>query len=202
MQEKQVTLMDVIKEGNSYTGYEMEKIIRTALNSLDDDEVAIARELDEKYFKENVEDNFKPLKFVYYRIGRIKSGEHILRRNLYLSPRASEYFSREDKTDDELREIVRSKTTVMGADLKRIVNELSNMTYMVPIKGSNTSPDEIKRMSFQNLSIQLAKYIKEYFVDCEKPIKDDVWYGISCKEYGTTVVYRDLNKSPRPQHNK
>lgn len=184
----------------SVTGYDMECVVKTALNSIDEEEVIIARELMEKYFSGDVDDNYKPLKFVHYRVLRTEDGEYTLRRNLYMSPRAVGYFSTEDETSDEIRQLIRSKTSILGADLKRIVAEVIEREYEFPSRDS--SQEEVACISYSNLSKQLAQYISDFFINCEKPIRDDVWYGVACKEYATATIYRDMVKSPRPQYNK
>lgn len=196
MSELQQTLMDLVHTRNSVTGYEMEQIVKSALDSLDDEEARIAEELREIYFSANTTSNYKPLKFVYYRIVKPKQrDEYSLRRNLYLSPRATGYFSKEDPTTDGIRELMRTKESILGSDLKKLVIEAKDRDWEFPTRES--SQEEIADMSYRNLSKQLAEYIFTYFIDCEKAIKDDIWYGVSCKEYATATVYRDLNKSPR-----
>ena len=200
MSNLQQTLMDLIRTKNSVTGYEMEQIVKTALNSVDDEEARIAEELSEKYFSANVDASYKPLKFVHYRIIFNKDGEYSLRRNLYMSPRASGYFSQEFATEDRLREVVRTKKSVLGSELKDMVQESMSRDYMFPNRDS--FEDEIELMSYYNLSKQLAQYIYDYFINCEKSIKDDIYYGVSCKEYATATIYRDVKLSPRQQNSK
>ena len=187
------SLLTMIEEKKSHTGFEVELIINNALNSLVNEEVELARQLKARYF--NAGNEYKPLKFVYYRLIKTRQGEWSLRRNLYMSPRASGYFNTESVTTDPIRLIVRSRESVLGSDLKRYVSEFAGEDYKMPT--SKSTDKEVEQIAYNNLSKQLANYIKEYFIDCEKPIKDDVWYCISCKEYGTATVYRDLNKSPR-----
>lgn len=198
MKDLQQTLMDLIQTKNSVTGYEMEQIVKTALNSVDDEEAGIAEELSEKYFGVNVDASYKPLKFVHYRIVRNREGEYSLRRNLYMSPRATGYFSVEYATEDRLRDVVRTKKSVLGSELKEMVHEAMDRDYMFPNKDS--FEDEVEIMSYYNLSKQLAQYIYDYFINCEKSIKDDIYYGVSCKEYATATIYRDVKLSPRQQN--
>lgn len=197
MSDLRLTLTDIIEDDMSVMGHELESIIHEALGSLDEDEVQVARELDQRYFAQNTDENFKPIKFVFYRIRQSKTGDYILKRNLYLSPRASEYFNEDNIMSDELQKIVVRKESITGATLKGIVEELVENGLQLPPKGSTA--DTIQKISFGNLSRQLASYIYDYFINCEKPIKDDVWYVVACKEYGTATIYRDLEKSPRAQ---
>lgn len=187
------SLMAMIEEKHSHTGYEVEQIVNAALESLDNDEVELARSLKARYF--GADNEYKPLKFVFYRLIKTKQGEWSMRRNLYLSPRAAGYYDTAGKAVDPIHEMVRTHNSVKGADLKEYVEELAGVEFEFPEKGA--SEDTINAISYENLSKQLAAYIKEFFIDCEKPIKDDVWYCISCREYGTATVYRDLTKSPR-----
>lgn len=188
------SLLTMIANKSSHTGFEMEQIVTAALDSLDNDEVELARNLNARYFGAGNE--YKPLKFVYYRMVRTRDGEWSLRRNLYLSPRASGYFDTAGNSTDSIRNIVRNHESVLGVDLKKYVEDyMTDEGFEFPSKKS--TEDEVNEISFRNLSKQLATYINDYFIACEKPIKDDVWYCISCKEYGTATVYRDLNKSPR-----
>lgn len=197
MSDLRPTLTDIIENDMSVMGHELESIIHEALGSLDEDEVQVARELDQRYFAQSADENFKPIKFVFYRIRQSKAGDYILKRNLYLSPRASEYFNEENMMSDELQKIVVRKESVTGATLKSIVGELVENGLQLPPKGSTA--DVIQKISFGNLSRQLASYIYDYFINCEKPIKDDIWYVVACKEYGTATIYRNLEKSPRAQ---
>lgn len=192
------TLTDLVSQPHySVTGYCMECAVKSALDSLDDDEVKIAEELMAKYFSGDVDDNYKPLKFVHYRVIRTPEGKYTLRRNLYMSPRATGYFSLEDETTDEIRQLVRSKASILGSDLKKIVSEAIEREYEFPSR--EASLEEVVCMSYSNLSKQIAQYISDYFINCDKPIRDDVWYGVACKEYATATIYRDITKSPRPQ---
>lgn len=200
MQELQQTLVDLIQTRSSATGYEIEQIVKSSLSSRDNEEAFIARDLQDKYFENGVSENFKPLKFVHYKIVPTKDGEYILRRNLFMSPRATGYFSREDATKDGVRELMRTRQPILGADLKRIVAEALERKWMFPDR--ECSQEQVLEISHSNLSKQLAEYINTYFINCDKPIKDDIWYCVSCKEYATATIYRDLEKSPRMQHNK
>lgn len=200
MKDLQQTLMDLIQTKNSVTGYEMEQIVKTALDSIDDEEARIAEELSEKYFGVNVDATYKPLKFVHYRIIRNIEGEYSLRRNLYMSPRATGYFSTEDDTEDKLRHIVRTKKSVLGSELKDMVQDAMERDYEYPSRES--SDEEVAEISYYNLSKQLAQYIYDYFINCEKSIKDDIYYGVSCKEYATATIYRDVKLSPRQQNGR
>lgn len=197
MSELRPTLTNIIEDDMSVMGHELESIIHEAMGSLDEDEVQIAKELDQRYFAQNTEKNFKPIKFVFYRIRLTKAGDYILKRNLYLSPRASEYFDAENIMADQMQSLVVNKKSVLGSELKEIVNAMLENGLQLPPRGSTA--DTIQKISFSNLSRQLASYIYDYFINCEKPIKDDVWYVVACKEYGTATIYRDLEKSPRTQ---
>ena len=195
-----VTLREVVASRTSMTGYELGSLVQKTLTNRNEDaeDITIATELDEKYFSKAEDDNvYKPLKFVYYRVIRNRDGEYLLRRNFYLSPRATGYFTTEDETTDELRQLIRTKEVILGKDLKRVVADTLEKEFQFPTK--ETSPEDAAVMANTNLSIQLAEYINSFFIDCEKPLKDDIWYGISCKEYATATVYRDLTKSPRKQ---
>ena len=198
------TLTELILTRQSITGHDLGALVNKILNNETNEnpeDVEIAKALDENYFNKDVgeEKNYKPLKFVYYRVVRDNYGFYSLRRNFYLSPRANGYFSTDGETDDELRDIIRTKRVVMGKDLKKLVAKLCDREFEYP--APNTDREEVDHISNTNLSIQLASYINAYFIDCEKPIKDDIWYGVTCKEYATATIYRDLNKSPR-QHTK
>ena len=195
------TLQELVSTRQSLTGYDLGALVSKILNNVSGEcpeDVEIAQELNEKYFNKEVEEgkNYKPLKFVYYRIIR-NQGEFQLRRNFFLSPRANGYFDTEGVTSDELRNIIRLKKTVLGKDLKRVVATMCEREFEYPAR--DTDREEVDHMSNTNLSIQLARYIDTFFISCEKPIKDDIWYGVTCKEYATATIYRDLDKSPR-QH--
>ena len=164
MSDMQHTLTSLIQSGKSLVGHELEQLVKTSLNSTDEKEIEIAMELDNKYFNTDVDDNFKPLKFVYYRIAKLVENEvetYRLRRNLFLSPRASGYFSQDGDTTDEMRDLMRTKSSIRGSDLKRVVSQaLSTSSELTSKYPSN---EEIEEASYLSLSRQIAQYIDEYF---------------------------------------
>ena len=197
-----MTLKELISTRQSLTGYDLGALVNKTLNNAsneDSEDVNIAYELDKNYFSKETgeEKNYKPLKFVYYKVIKNTDGEYLLRRNFFLSPRASGYFDTEYETDDELRDIIRMKKVVLGQYLKQLVASICDREFEFPARDDGR--EEVERIAHNNLSIQLATYINTYFINCEKPIKDDIWYGVTCKEYATATIYRDLNKSPRQQ---
>ena len=202
-------LSELLNSKKAVTGYEVEVLINKTLQPapnnfvghlLGELDLAIARDLSRKYFRNTTDSSYKPLKFVYYNVkyDEIVS-EFVLKRNLVLSPRAFEYFDKNATFDNErdgIRDIITNKKSVLGIELKRLVAESKNITIQEEYD-SSLKLSEINRISFDNLTKQLADYIDEYFISCEKPIKDDIWYGVVSKEYGTATVYRNLALSPR-----
>lgn len=202
-------LSELLNSKKAVTGYEVEVLINKTLQPapnnfvghlLGELDLAIARDLSRKYFSNLTDSSYKPLKFVYYNVeyDEIVS-EFVLKRNLVLSPRAFEYFDKNatfDTSRDGIRDIITNKKSVLGRELKELVSESKNITIQEEYD-SSLKLSEINMISFDNLTKQLADYIDEYFISCEKPIKDDIWYGVVSKEYGTATVYRNLTLSPR-----
>lgn len=202
-------LSELLNSKKAVTGYEVEVLINKTLQPapnnfvghlLGELDLAIARDLSRKYFSNPTDSSYKPLKFVYYNVkyDEIVS-EFVLKRNLVLSPRAFEYFDKGVQyvdVVDGIRDIITNKRSVTGLDLKELVRESKSIT-VIEEPDSSLRVSDINRISFNNLTKQLADYIDEYFISCEKPIKDDIWYGVVSKEYGTATVYRNLALSPR-----
>lgn len=191
------TLRDLHETRNSVTGFELEQMVNAGLKSDVAEERDIAAELKAVYFTPSAKDDkdFKPLKFVHYRLIR-KNGVYILRRNLYMSPRGSVYWDATVKVDDDaLRDILLAKQSVTGKELKDAVKAAEERQYCFPVKEDTEAT--VHQISCRNFSKQLADYINTYFIDTDKPLCDDVYYGITCRECGTATVYRDQKKSPR-----
>lgn len=180
----------IAKEKISLTGYEFEKAVNEALRSLKEEEVLLGRTLKDIYFYPGNE--YKPLKFVYYRLIRSRKGGYALRRDNYLSPSGSKYFNTEGQSKDRLRNVIRNRESIKGKELKEVVMNLAGKPFEIP-----SSKERVDEVSYLNLSKQVATYIRDFFINVEKPIKDDVYYYVYIKEYGTATIYRDLEKSPR-----
>lgn len=194
------TVNELLQTGESITGYDLKQSVLNSMKSENIEEVQLAECIYKSYFAETVEKGYVPLKFVYYNVILKNSDEEndeiIVRRDQHFSPRAKYYFDTEiNCEDDELRDIVINKQSIKGSKLKEIVARVSADELIKPIK--KTDMTEVQKTSFKNLSIQLARYISTYFIESENPIKDAIYYKVSCKEYGTATVYRDLEKSPR-----
>ena len=178
-------------------GFELDQLVANQLNSEDAMERDIALSLHAYYYTSSVQQKYKPIKFVYYTLVQTSSS-FILKRDLILSPRAKDYYSTDFKesvaTSEGLRDVVKSagafrnmminKDSILGADLKSLITPLIDSPFH-------------KESSIYNYSKQLAMYVYDYFVNCEKPIKDDIYYKVVSKEYATATLYRDLEKSPR-----
>lgn len=195
------TVNELLQTGESITGYDLKQSVLNSMKSENIEEVQLAEYLYASYFAEAVEKSYVPLKFVYYNVilknpDDEENSEVIVRRDQHFSPRAKYYFDTEVKCeDDEMREIVINKQSVKGSELKEVVARVVAEELTRPVKKIDMA--EVQRRSFRNLSIQLARYINTYFIESENPIKDDIYYKVNCKEYGTATVYRDLEKSPR-----
>ena len=187
-----MNLTELLEQKTSVTGYELNCIVMDGLYSNNPQENAIASDLYIALFSPDVEQH--PLKFVYYSIAfNRKKGKYVAYRDLNMSPRANQYFGAEC-LEDKLGTIIRDHCSVTGAELINCVNEAKCRDYL-----PKTLEDSGKDLeaSFLNLSKQFAEYIDKYFIDCDKPIKGDIYYTIVVKEYGTATLYRDLTKSPR-----
>lgn len=189
-------VVELLENEQSVTGYELEQIINRDMSSNDEEVQRVAEILFNTYYAKGCEASYKPLKFVYYQIIKRNEDEYNVRRDVYLSPRAKQYFDVAIKTpQDAFRELIVNKTSVLGSDLKKMVAAMADEQMQYP--DTKVQQDVIQQMSFRNLSLQLAEYVGTYFIQTDTPIGDGIWYKVTSKEYGTATVYRDLEKSPR-----
>lgn len=191
-----INVVELLETGTSITGYELEQMIMADMSSDDNEVKRVAEILFNTYYAKDCEASYKPLKFVYYQVLPKDEDEYNVRRDVHLSPRAKQYFDAAIKTaNDEFRNLIINKTPILGSDLKKMIAEMATEEMQRPY--TKVQQDVIQQMSFRNLSLQLANYVNTYFIETDTPIGDGIWYKVTCKEYGTATVYRDLEKSPR-----
>lgn len=195
MKSQQDKLFKELLEGSKcITGFELNQLVEAILNreeSADetDEYHNIAEQLWSDYFS-NMEGVFKPAKFAYYFLEPRENG-YVCKRNTELSPRGTDYFvSEPDSSRDyiegesTLRTLISNSQRILGSDLKHLIDQ--TMEHLVTEE----------TLSFTNFSVQLAEYLKTYYMD-DNGLKDNIWYWIKTKEYGTLIVLRDLKRSPR-----
>lgn len=192
--ENEQTLKELMSGSRCITGFELNQLVESILNqpgAVDDEIRDVASQLWENYFSEK-DSIYKPAKFAYYSLESVND-EYICRRNLTLSPRGTDYFVPGigsgkgvdyDPEVDTLRSVISNKTSIKGSVLKELVSGT--------IAREKVEDDQ----SFTNFSVQLAEYLEQYYLQ-DGNLKDDIWYIIKTREYGTCVVVRDLERSPR-----
>lgn len=184
------TLKELMRGSRCITGYELNQLIESVLNQGDDgsEEYEVAVQLWDDYFSDE-DGTFKPAKFAYYTLVPGKSG-YSCKRDQTLSPRGVEYFVPDNSAgseydpQDTLRTVISNKQCIKGCDLKELVDQTI----------SHEKAEETE--AFTNFSVQLAEYLKQYFLQ-DGNVRDNVWYFLRTKEYGTLIVLRDLERSPR-----
>lgn len=190
------TLRELMKGEQPILGFELAQLIESILNDDNDSyEYEVAEQIWRDYLSD-YETVYKLAKFAYYTLVLNKDGvSYSCKRDLTLSPRGTEYFvpdssaTNEYDVADTLRTVVTNKQHIKGCDLKQLVDQT--------ISHEKVESTE----AFTNFSIQLAEYIKQYFIQ-DGNIRDDVWYVLRTKEYGTVIVLRDLKRSPRAVNTK
>lgn len=185
---------ELLNGSKCITGFELNQLVEEILNNEESETETskqhdIAEQLWRDYFS-GTEGVFKPAKFAYYFLEPHENG-YLCKRNTELSPRGTDYFVSNATVprdyivgESTLRTVVSNSQRILGSDLKCLVGQ--TIEHLI---AEDT-------LSFTNFSIQLAEYLKTYYLD-ESGLKDDVWYWIKTKEYGTLVVLRDLKRSPR-----
>lgn len=190
------TLRELMKGEQPILGFELAQLIESILNDDNDSyEYEVAEQIWRDYLSD-YETVYKLAKFAYYILVPDKNCiSYSCKRDLTLSPRGTEYFvpdssaTNEYDVADTLRTVVTNKQHIKGCDLKQLVDQT--------ISHEKVESTE----AFTNFSIQLAEYIKQYFIQ-DGNIRDDVWYVLRTKEYGTVIVLRDLKRSPRAVNTK
>lgn len=185
------TLRELLDSTNSITGFDLSQLVGNILSQENDDsfEYAVAEQLWNDYFADT-EGIFKPAKFAYYKLVETKNHIYSCKRDQMLSPRGGEYFVPDNSSTNEydyrntLRTVISNKQHILGKDLKELIAQT--------ISHEKTEEND----AFSNFSVQLASYINQYFLE-DGNIRDDVWYTLRTKEYGTVIVLRDQKRSPR-----
>jgi hypothetical protein len=189
------TLKELMQGTKCITGFELNQLVESILSQGDDgsDEYEVAVQLWNDYFS-GEEGVYKPAKFAYYTLVHGSTG-YGCKRDLNLSPRGVDYFvpdtsaGLEYDPQDTLRTVISNKQRIKGSDLK----ELTDAT----LAHEKTEDEE----AYTNFSVQLAEYLKQYYLQ-DGNIRDNIWYFIKTKEYGTLVVLRDQTRSPRTTSKK
>lgn len=184
------TLKELMQGSRCITGYELNQLVESILNQGDDGSEAyeVASQLWDDYFS-GTEGIYKPAKFAYYTLALGRTG-YSCKRDLNLSPRGVDYFvpdthaENEYDPQDTIRTVISNKQAIKGSDLRKLVSQTI----------SHEKAEETE--SFTNFSVQLAEYLEQYYLQ-DGNIRDDVWYFIKTKEYGTLIVLRDQERSPR-----
>lgn len=184
------TLKELMQGSRCITGYELNQLIESILNQGNDgDETyGVAIQLWNDYFSGD-DGTYKPAKFAYYTLALGRTG-YSCKRDLNLSPRGVDYFvpnthaENEYDPQDTIRTVISNKQAIKGSDLRKLVSQTI----------SHDKAEETE--SFTNFSVQLAEYLEQYYLQDDN-IRDDVWYLIKTKEYGTLIVLRDQERSPR-----
>lgn len=184
------TLKELMQGSRCITGYELNQLVESILNQGDDgsETYEVASQLWDDYFS-GAEGIYKPAKFAYYTLALGRTG-YSCKRDLNLSPRGVDYFVPDTRAENEynpqdtIRTVISNKQAIKGSDLRKLVSQTISHE-----KAEETEP-------FTNFSVQLAEYLEQYYLQ-DSNIRDDVWYLIKTKEYGTLIVLRDQERSPR-----
>lgn len=192
MSNNKNTLKELILGTKSIMGHELNQVVEAVLNDGDDGslEYEVAEQLWNDYFRDG-EGIYKPAKFAYYTLELRGEDAYVCKRDEEMSPRAADFFvsdgsgSQEYNPEyDTLRTVIANKRNILGRDLKTLVTATLN---------HNTTEETT---AFENFAIQLAEYAQQFYLN-DGNVKDDVWYHIRTREYGTLILLRNHDLSPR-----